>query len=163
MNSAKLNDWMQVFGIFAVVGSLIFVGMQMKQDRDIALSAAMQARTDTTIQDISVKASNPIYLSAIDKIVLGDMESLLPSEKQAVSLHNLSTLFNLENVHSQYLSGYVSEERWRASRATIKGILRSTYGPRKSYEANPAAWMESFQQLLDELINEIDSETAGKH
>ncbi len=163
MDSAKLNDWMQVFGIFAVVGSLIFVGMQMKQDRDIALSAAMQARTDTTVQDILAKASNPIYLSAIEKIELGDMESLLPSEKLAVSIHNAATLFNLENVHSQYLSGYVSEDRWRAPRAAIKGLLRSTYDPRKNYEANPAAWRESFQQLLDELINEIDSETAGKH
>jgi len=38
MDSAKLNDWMQVIGIFAVVASLIFVGLQMKQAQDIALS-----------------------------------------------------------------------------------------------------------------------------
>jgi hypothetical protein len=38
MDSAKLNDWMQVFGIFAVVASLIFVGMQMRLDREIGLS-----------------------------------------------------------------------------------------------------------------------------
>lgn len=37
MNSAKLNDWMQVFGIFALVGSLIFIGLQMKQEREIAI------------------------------------------------------------------------------------------------------------------------------
>jgi hypothetical protein len=28
MDSAKLNDWLQVVGMFAVVASLIFVGMQ---------------------------------------------------------------------------------------------------------------------------------------
>ena len=161
MDSAKLNDWMQVIGIFALVASLIFVGLQMQLDREIALSAATQARTDTTIQDILGAASNPIYMSAIDKIETGDMASLLPSEKQAVSLHNTATLFNLENVHSQYLNGYVSEERWKGSRETLKGILRVDYGPRQNYEENPAAWTESFQRVVDELIDEIDSETAA--
>jgi len=36
MDSAKLSDWMQVIGIFALVASLVFVGLQMQQDRDIA-------------------------------------------------------------------------------------------------------------------------------
>jgi hypothetical protein len=36
MDSSKLNDWLQVVGIFAVVASLIFVGLQMKQTDDIA-------------------------------------------------------------------------------------------------------------------------------
>ena len=46
MNSAKLNDWLQVFGIFALVASLIFVGLQIRQDRDIATIEAMSARSD---------------------------------------------------------------------------------------------------------------------
>ena len=39
MKSAKLNDWIQVTGIFALVSSLIFVGLQIKQTSEIALSA----------------------------------------------------------------------------------------------------------------------------
>jgi hypothetical protein len=38
MDSAKLNDWMQVSGIFAVVISLMFVGYQLKQSQDIAIA-----------------------------------------------------------------------------------------------------------------------------
>jgi hypothetical protein len=37
MDSSKLNDWMQVIGIFAVVVSLIFVGLQMRQEQEIAI------------------------------------------------------------------------------------------------------------------------------
>ena len=37
MDSNKLNDWMQVIGIFAVVVSLIFVGLQVRQDQEIAI------------------------------------------------------------------------------------------------------------------------------
>ena len=74
MDSAKLNEWMQVVGIFAVVASLIFVGLQMQQDREIALSVATQARTETTVQSIAANAANPFYMSAIDKIANGDAE-----------------------------------------------------------------------------------------
>ena len=41
MDSAKVNDWMQVVGIFAVVASLLFVGLQMKQTHEIALAEAL--------------------------------------------------------------------------------------------------------------------------
>ena len=49
MNSAKLNDWMQVIGIFALVASLIFVGFQMKQTQDIAIASQYQARAEVTM------------------------------------------------------------------------------------------------------------------
>jgi hypothetical protein len=37
MESVKLDDWMQIPGMFAIVASLIFVGLQMKQSQDIAI------------------------------------------------------------------------------------------------------------------------------
>ena len=43
MDSAKLNDWLQVIGLFGVVASLIFVGLQMKQEHEIALSNGIQS------------------------------------------------------------------------------------------------------------------------
>ena len=44
MSSSKLNDWLQVIGLFGVIASLVFVGLQMMQDREIALSAIYQER-----------------------------------------------------------------------------------------------------------------------
>ncbi len=40
MDSAKLNDWLQVIAIFALVASLIFVGLQMKQTQEIGQGEA---------------------------------------------------------------------------------------------------------------------------
>lgn len=34
----KLGDWLQIIGLFGVIGSLIFVGLQLKQTQAIALS-----------------------------------------------------------------------------------------------------------------------------
>lgn len=161
MDSAKLNEWMQVVGIFAVVASLVFVGLQMQQDREIALSVATQARTETTLQSIAANAANPFYMSAIDKIANGDAELLLASEKQALFLLGTQVLFNFENVHYQYLNGFVPEERWVGTRQSLKGLLKRPFGPRSAYEGNPAAWRESFQEVVNVLINEIDSESKG--
>ncbi len=55
MDSAKLNDWMQVVGIFAVVASLIFVGLQMIQDREIALAGQYQERSATAVEYWSLR------------------------------------------------------------------------------------------------------------
>ena len=47
MDMAKLNDWLQIVGIFAVVASLIFVGLQLKQTQEIAIAGQYQQRFDS--------------------------------------------------------------------------------------------------------------------
>ena len=46
---SKINEWLQVVGIFGVLASLIFVGLQMKQAHEIALSNTYQSRSDATV------------------------------------------------------------------------------------------------------------------
>jgi hypothetical protein len=58
MASIKFNDWIQVIAIFALVGSLIFVGLQMRQTQAIAISAAYQARASQTTELIMENAGN---------------------------------------------------------------------------------------------------------
>jgi len=36
--SKELNDWLQVIGLFGVLGGLIFVGLQLRLDRQVASS-----------------------------------------------------------------------------------------------------------------------------
>ena len=162
MDSAKLNDWLQVVGLFGVIASLIFVGLQMKQDREIALSAATQARTETTIQNILGVSSNPYYMSAIDKISAGDRDSLTASERYNIRTQGTAALFNFENIHYQQRQGFIPPERWAATRETLKELLRLPWGPREVYESNTGAWRSSFQQVVDELIAEIDAEEASE-
>lgn len=48
MDSAKLNDWLQVIGIFALVASLVFVGFQIKQTQEIGQGEAAAAVLEST-------------------------------------------------------------------------------------------------------------------
>jgi len=38
MISKKLNEWLQVLGLFGVLGGLIFVGLQLNLDRQVAIT-----------------------------------------------------------------------------------------------------------------------------
>jgi hypothetical protein len=49
VKNTSWKDIAELIGIAAIVASLVFVGLQMKQSQDIALSAAYQARADTSI------------------------------------------------------------------------------------------------------------------
>ena len=45
MNVGKLNDWLQVLGLFGVLGGLIFVGLQLRLDRQVALIESANTAT----------------------------------------------------------------------------------------------------------------------
>jgi hypothetical protein len=162
MDSSKINDWLQVVGLFGVIGSLIFVGLQLKQEQAIAMSAASQARTDSTLQQITEWSANPIFLSALDKLADGRADDLSTSEQTVLRNNGMSSLFNYENVHYQYISGFISEERWMASRNAIKGRMESYVGgPTKiAFERTRSAWRESFRQEIDAILAEIDAGEA---
>ena len=101
MDSAKLNDWMQVLGIFALVASLIFVGLQMQQSHEIASSQTQQARTDATVEMIVSSAENPYFVSALAKYQTGHPESVTPEEYAALSQMAVAILWQMENGHYQ--------------------------------------------------------------
>ena len=75
MDSAKLNDWLQIIGLFGVIAGLFFVGLQMRQDQKIAMPAAYQARADTTIDLLLTNSENPVLLAAQNKWAAGHAES----------------------------------------------------------------------------------------
>ncbi len=70
MDSAKLNEWMQVIGIFALVASLVFVGLQIKQTHEIALSESYQSRAATVIEMVTANAANESGYEEHDEAVV---------------------------------------------------------------------------------------------
>ena len=49
MSKTNWKDNAELLGIAAIVASLIFVGLQMKQSHEIALAAQYQARAETVM------------------------------------------------------------------------------------------------------------------
>ena len=46
MEKARINAFIQLFGILGIIGSLLFVGLEMRQSQRIALAAQQQSRLE---------------------------------------------------------------------------------------------------------------------
>ena len=47
ISMSKLNDFFQAIGIIGLIASLIFVGLELKQNQKIALAKTQQERNNT--------------------------------------------------------------------------------------------------------------------
>ena len=159
MDSAKLNDWLQVIGLFGVIGSLIFVGMQMKQDHDIAVANAYQARSQQIGDVMSQFWTDPAFRSGTYKVENGLEDDITPDELVVLRGMTQSLFQFYENVHFQYQNGFITEDHWAKSRAGMKSFL-SIPSRRNTILSTPSTWLASFLALLEELIAEIDAEAA---
>ncbi len=59
MDTAILNDWLQIAGQFAVVGSLLFIGLEVRQSKRIALETSVQRDASLIIEREGLVAANP--------------------------------------------------------------------------------------------------------
>ena len=161
IDSTKLSDWLQVVGLFGVIASLIFVGMQMKQDREVAILAAYQARTDLTAGSIVAWMDNDDFRAAARKARApgAGPDTLAPEELQLVVMQAAAQMYMTENVFFQYESGYLPDDHWQKSRAVFKDSL-SRWPLRQVYENDPDDWRPSFGALIKEILAEIDAERS---
>jgi hypothetical protein len=157
MKSRKLEDWLQIIGLFGVIGSLIFVGLQMKQDRDIALSEIWQARTAAVVEQTSSVASNEIVLSALAKSTSGRIAEITPVENEAGLWMTFGSMYLWENSHYQYSLGFLPDEHWNRVREGIKIELQNPFlGPLMldlSKRMRP-----SFRTIVEEINRELTAE-----
>ena len=123
MNTEKINDWLQIAGLAGVIGSLIFVGLQLKQTQAIALSDTYQSRTAVTVESSISAIGSPEFLSGMSKIYANRANELKMSEAIAVELYIGSIFTMIENNHLQYQAGFLSEEHWQRNLAEMQCAL----------------------------------------
>lgn len=124
MNTDKLRDWLEIVGIFSVVASLVFVGLQMRQAHEISLSQAYQARTATAAEFNSQFAANSVAIAGYLKAIEGRDGEITAEESEALRRTMIGVLHLYDNAHYQYQEGFVSEEFWTATQSNMRNWLR---------------------------------------
>ena len=153
MDSVKLNAWFQVVGTFALVGSLIFVGLQMSQAQEIALSQAYQTRADQSIAITLTALESDTTLSFWGK-AYGNVEGeFTPAESALGGQIALARLVHWENMHYQYRQGFVTEEHWQTELASMRNLIPHP-AFRFIYEGNKDSWRRSFREVLDQILED---------
>ena len=163
MDSEKLNDWMQVVGLFAVVLSLIFVGFQLKQSQDIAVAGQNQERQSVV---------NDYYAALIQKDEIVDyygarhrehlevnVDTERPRSDRMIGLSYIRTRMRLsiyDNNHFQYQLGFMTVESWQPYLDMTKAACSKEQDAGKIMLNHGDQFRRGFRELCLGFIDESD-------
>jgi hypothetical protein len=152
----QYRDWLQILGQFGVIASLLFVGLQLKQDHEIAQSVAYQERSHVASEFYWSIATDGVARSAMRKIQDGETE-LSTDEAEAALWFWRSGKEILQNSYYQYQNGYLDDEHWDQIRRLIRTYIVHPLVRSVLLDGNAR---ESFQQMLSEIDAEVRAESA---
>ena len=148
MNKININALIQILGMAGVIGSLIFVGLEMQQSHRIALSSQQQARTEifTEIVNSYNESSATSLYGVLSK--LQNNQSLSEEEKKMSENYAFQLLWIFENDYIQYQNNLIDENVWEAKLHSIRTVY--------SYCENRDALnylLEFMNSKLSDLLN----------
>jgi len=151
MNKEKLNDRLQLAASIGVILSLIFVGLEIQQSREIAIADIYQQRAAMIIDVNSLQLSSEILHEARMKAEAGE---ILTSVEQDLIDDNWNLGLNYaENVHFQFQIGLLSEEQWASTSNNLRGRARDPQFV-EWWSRERTSWRKSFADIIDQLIEE---------
>jgi len=152
MDSRKMHDWLQVIGVFGVMLSLVFVGVEIRQSREIAIADVFQQKSALAVQVQQGFVSPELYSAAVRKMLSGEL--LSPIEKGLLQFGQSPWFQYWENVHFQYEIGLLSKAAWQGSRNTMRNRLSNPIY-QEWWESDRLNWRESFTKEVDTVLLEV--------
>jgi len=174
MKKVSWKEIVEFVGIAAIVGSLLFVGLQLKQSQEIAIASQYQSRYSTYSDYLSnVLQSEPamrvhgkraltrLLKSSVVPDSVKKWASDQPDDELAFwMLESLRGNKAYDNIYYQFEAGFVSENAWDGFRGELKRDLSvRNAGLRHVFLMYPETWRQSYQEMMYEVIAEIDSES----
>jgi hypothetical protein len=159
MQRANWKDVAELVGIAAIVASLIFVGLQMKQSQEIAVAAQYHERAALAAEMFSnIMESGDLFfwgrssgLPATSDQTLEDIGRTVLTGKIMLTL--------MDNHYYQYQAGFLDEDSWQAQRSNLKRIMKNTESMPRLLITQPGSLRTVFIDLCATLIDENKSET----
>ena len=116
MKKLEINDFIQIAGMFGIIGSLIFVGLQMKQTQTIALGEQIQARNQMLLDSqLILLGDEHIGRELIDKYNIAALNPETLSEEERSVWRQLISMrsVTIQNAFQQYELGLLPEDVWQ--------------------------------------------------
>ena len=172
MKTSSWRETTELVGIAAIVVSLVFVGVELRQSRQIAIAAQYQERMRTGFDYFFEMSENEIWqqrtaetlrarydvteLSSQDREVLEDGT---PKDIVDWFIHAEINLIIFDNYHLQYLSGLSTDEAWQAQRNRLKDMLRANSFARQQLKTSGSRHRSSFIDIAKQLVDEIEGQS----
>ena len=155
----RIRTLAEIVGLAGVVGSLLFVGLEIRQNSESTRAATVQAVQDSWL-DWNLTMADPEAWAAVDRIrVLDDPDEGAWVDQAAVRSLVRSLTGNWANVHYQYVRGFVDEAYWQSVERNIRLNFDGSLGEdwavlfRWGVAGNRGIYTEEFQGVLDQLAD----------
>ena len=148
MKREVTQDLIQFLGMIGIIGSLIFVGLQMQQTQRIAIAGQVQARTEMFVNRIMSGLEGNLDAARLFNIDRFNYDEL-NEEEQLIARQMYSWIgYMIENNYFQYQMGLMADDYWEQQE---RRILR--WWNQCDFR-NSGGRVRSFQNYLDSLPDE---------
>lgn len=142
------------------MASLLFVGYQIKQTRDIAISQAFQARAESSAMALLEMAANDRIVSAFARHGTGNGAEISVEEMWSLTLAVNGGMFLWENSFYQSRLGYVGTDHWTRTRESMKNSL-ATSPILPVVRQNLPFMRPEFREELEQIIAEVEQDLSA--
>jgi hypothetical protein len=157
MTLGDLGNIGDFLGAIAVLVTLIYLAVQVRQNSSISRAQTRQALADSQINYLNSRVTDPFLRAVSFKMYSG--EKLSEAESYALRVHLLAHIRLFENYFTQYVLGTMDEEDWRAMREVIIGQFRFP-AYRQAFSFWPNVWNSGFAVEVNQILGEIDEPAA---
>jgi hypothetical protein len=147
VNFDKANHWLVLFANFAVIASIVFLAVELRQNtKQLELQSYQSWVAANT--DLNIAISNP-HLSAIVSRGHPNSANLSSETYIAYAMFHMSMLQMAQSTHYLYLEGSLNKELWESEMDRAAGIL-SIPGVRQWWDAGGKTQLTpSFVEFLE--------------
>ena len=139
----------EAVGVIAIVVSLIYVSVQIKQSTEVARSA-VDLELTTMGTDFHMRVAENPALARAYYMGMSDPESLTEDEK--IQLYYLipGVFLLMEGAHRQYVRGYLPESGWTPYEGLISYLLGNPI-VREWWIDGPTVFSKDFETAVEEI------------
>ena len=162
MKSSNWKDIAEIVGIAAIVASLVFVGLEMRQSQEIAVAAQYHERASLAVDwfDQEHETGNMAMWAGFCSPEISGSATAEEIEREGHSCLSLVSFLTIHDNHFyQYQSGFLDEESWQARRETLKRVLKMP-GAAVVVRDQRVPFRRSFVDLCAEITHEIGFESS---
>lgn len=151
----------EALGALGVIGSLAYLGSQIRQNTQSNRIAARQNTTDQFVQFTRDLAGDPELARVFEEGRRGD--TLDEADRRRFHYLNRQLCFNFSAQWSQREMGAISEDDWHESLVLMRHTWLAQPGSRAWWEANQAGASPGFRRFIEtEVMPHVEASKASR-
>lgn len=141
----------------AVIITLIYLAIQIRQSSKIARAALRQSLAENQFAQITLRATDPVIRTAFRKASVS--EELTEDEAAALFAYAIAGIRQWEALYSQYEHGMIAAEDWRTTRQIMLTrfqlpIFRQAFNSLAPDGLNPR-FLPEVSQIVEQAQNSL--------